>query len=62
MPLSSCARFEDEKPSLSAIGLEAVVERLRTARAQWRLGQARHAEAIMAIYDRMVAPGTRKAA
>ena len=45
MPLSSSsARREDDTSSIGAIGLEAVTERLRAAREQWRLGQARHAE------------------
>lgn len=44
MPPSSPARLEDDNASLSAIGLEAVTERLRAARERWRVGQARHAE------------------
>ena len=44
MPLSCSVRLEDENPSRRALGLEAVTERLRAAREQWRRGHARHAE------------------
>jgi len=43
MPLSQSAVIEEIEPS-PPIGLDTVIGRLRTARAEWRQSQARHAE------------------
>ncbi len=52
----ACAVLLRDPAAAAAIASRARSEALEN------FGQARHAEAIMAIYDRMVAPGTRKAA